>query len=281
MPVITFVPIEDAYVSEFFPTMNFGGSEVLFVGQYVGPGDIYRSLLKFDISAIPQFSTIESATLRLFIYRNDVGAEVKPTSVFRALSNFGEDTVTFDNMPSVPVTPESTLNVMAEINVYLEWDITDLVKGWYDGSVPNNGIVIKGQESAPALIGFRSKEFGDSSNWPLLEVSFSSGVLTSYPVKMVTTGDSYAGSTAIPLGARRLASFGVVNTSALNSATVKVQLSPDGINWVDDSAEVVILAGNSTVLNTTGAMEFARLAYKSTALLLPANLQIYPSTAEP
>lgn len=283
MATVTFTPTQDAYISEFFSNQNFGGASALFVGLYQGVNDIYRSLLKFDISSIPTDSTIISAKLRLYIFRNDFPLISKPIQVYRLLSDFNESTVTYANQPPIPGTSDATLTVTNEINTYLEWDVTNLASGWHNGSIVNNGIMLKGLESTSSIVGFRSKEYIDSSTWPQLNVVYSKGAFTEYPVENVTTSDSYAGSTAIPLGTGN-ATFGIVNTGALNSALVKVQLSPDGVNWIDDlplAMTVPVLApGGTQIINTQGHMNYARVAFKNAAPLLSTTLSIYAAVAE-
>lgn len=283
MATVTFTPVQDAYISEFFSTQNFGGVNALFVGLYQGVNDIYRSLLKFDISSIPANSTIISAKLRLYIFRNDFPLLSKPIQIYRLLSSFDEFTVTFANQPPIPVASDATLTITNELNTYLEWDMTNLASGWYNGSIVNNGIMIEGLESTSSIVGFRSKEYIDSSTWPQLEIVYTKGVLTEYPVENVATSDSFAGSTAIPLGTGA-ATFGIVNTGTINSALVKVQLSPDGVNWIDDLPLAVTLPslvpGATQIINTQGNMDYARVAFKNAAPLLSTTLSIYAAVKD-
>lgn len=53
MPVTTFTPIQNVYISSAYPDQNFANrtqGDVLFVGTFTSPNDIYRSLLLFDVS---------------------------------------------------------------------------------------------------------------------------------------------------------------------------------------------------------------------------------------
>ncbi|EKQ54022.1 DNRLRE domain-containing protein, partial [Clostridium sp. Maddingley MBC34-26] len=72
MPTAVINPIADAYISQSNPNANFGLSDFLFTGKLAGPDNIYRSLLKFNISgAIPAGSTITNVSLNLFVFRKD------------------------------------------------------------------------------------------------------------------------------------------------------------------------------------------------------------------
>ncbi len=80
----------------------------------------------------------------------------------------------------------------------------------------------------------------------------------------VTTADAYTGSTGRDISLQTLTSFFVNNTGA-NSATVKVQISPDNTLWVDDSTEFTVAAAETKVLTPTRFANYARIAYKSTS----------------
>lgn len=95
----------------------------------------------------------------------------------------------------------------------------------------------------------------------------------------VTTDDVYEGSTQRDISLQRQFSFFVNNTSA-NSATVKVQISPDGTLWVDDSTEFTIEGSETMVLGPNKFANFARISYKSTTTGSDASLTIaYQSQA--
>jgi len=49
MAKITLTPFQDAYIAEYFPDQNFGSSDALFISRFQGAGDIYRSLIQFDL----------------------------------------------------------------------------------------------------------------------------------------------------------------------------------------------------------------------------------------
>lgn len=109
----------------------------------------------------------------------------------------------------------------------------------------------------------------------------------------VTTGDTWAGSSAIPLGPRTV-SFAVVNTGDTNDAAVGLEISPDGVAWAWvaflTTGGVIILTplpasgytGDSTlVINTTGYTgAYARITYTCRTGHGPTTLSIYPISTE-
>lgn len=285
MPTSTFSSTQDAYISQYFPNQNFGGAPILYVGLFQGLTDRYRSLLSFDISSLPSGIDITSAILRMYISRNDIPIIPKSINVYRLTDSFTEDTVTYSNQLSTGATPDSTATITSEINTFIEWDITDLVREWYTGSVPNNGIMLTGIETARSLVGFWSREYLDSILRPTLIIQYSTlpeEGLIEYPEETVTTTDTWTGSTPIPLGSRN-ATFGIINIGSANSAQVVVQLSPDGTTWIDNILPFVSIStfapGNHLIMNTDGHMEYARVAFKSVIAGMPATLAIYAATA--
>ncbi|WP_432401177.1 DNRLRE domain-containing protein [Wukongibacter sp. M2B1] len=283
MQTFSFLPTQNVYVLSFSPNTNFSGENVLFVGQFSGDNSDYRSLLQFDVSFIPIGSTIIEARLKLFISRNDEPGLAKPTGVFRLLDNFDEGTVTFNSQPSADSIAADTTIINAEIATFITWEITDLVTGWYNGSIPNNGIIMIGVEDEPSLTGFRSTYFSDSSKWPLLEIDFVQGITTQFSEENPNTTDSFTGSNSISLGPIS-ATFAIKNTGATNNAEVKLQISPDGTTWFDNNLPFVSVAtlgpGETVTLNTDGNMAFARVAYKSQNVGQSTSLSIFPATTE-
>ncbi|VBB09798.1 Hypothetical protein LUCI_5096 [Lucifera butyrica] len=91
----------------------------------------------------------------------------------------------------------------------------------------------------------------------------------------VTTSDTLTGSTPrnISLLNFPTVSFYVGNTSATNFAEVSVQISPDGVNWVDLGGTTV--AGNGqAVLTPSSFLQYARVAFQSSTPGFPATLVI-------
>ena len=171
MTTLTFSPTEDAYVAQAYGNQNTGGATSLFIGRFTGPGDNYRSFVKFDISAIPALSTITTATLNLFVYRKDV-AGAQTASIYRPLTSFNQNTVTWNNAPvSIPTTDAVSIT-NNNLNTFISINILDLVQGWYSGAITNTGVEIIGVETSNALIGFRSEDYSDPNQRPFLQVEY-------------------------------------------------------------------------------------------------------------
>jgi len=69
MPQLIIQPsTADNVLLSAFPTTNYGTSVNLNVGRVDASGGIYRSLLKFDCSALPNYITVTFALLRFYVY---------------------------------------------------------------------------------------------------------------------------------------------------------------------------------------------------------------------
>ncbi|MGI6128342.1 MAG: DNRLRE domain-containing protein [Planifilum sp.] len=268
MPISVFNPIQNVYIASAYPDTNFANrtkGDVLFVGTFTGAADIYRSLLQFNLSepthGIPPNSTIRAATLVLNMYRNDrlFAAQV---SVYRLLDFFNQKTVTFNSAPGSsfpariagPDTP-----VVSPSSVRL--GVTELVRGWYSGTIPNTGVELRGIEDAnDNIIGFRSTRFPDSTVWPSLEVVWAKGTVS------ITTTDSLIGapnqSRVVDMRGQEQATFLINNTTNGNLQGF-VQVSQDnGATMINDPSTLFnLLPGQQTVINYTTAADLVRVRF--------------------
>lgn len=271
MASITLQPYQDAYISEWYANQNFGSNSALFVSQYKQPKDDYRSLLHFDLSSIPSSSTIEKAELLLCMYRNEVITDIY-VNVHRLLNNWNQYTVTWSSAPSFSSMIDGSLFVSGATPLGPHSiDVTDLVKGWYDGSIPNNGMMLVGNEMNNDLVAFRSTNYMSSNAWPMLSIKFVEGILESYEVQKITIPDCppdypIIESSPIILGPREKATFLIWNTSHSPCVKAMVQVGfdnrPDAVffdagPW--NKLEPQGFPGEAVALSTTDAAELARV----------------------
>lgn len=272
MAKLSLLPFQDVYISEWYANRNFGSKTALFVSQYLQPGDDYRSLLQFTLDTIPSTSTIEKATLELMAYRNEVSGPPLNITVHRLLNNWNQHAVTWANQPKISKTPDSVVTILGETpneKVYI--DMTDLVRGWYEGFIPNNGLLLKGNERSNDLVGFRSTNFDESDTWPKLHIQYVQGILTSLPMETLIIPDPsqcapLEASAPVPLGPRKKATFLIKNDSddANVMAMLQVGYSDDPTAVFFDAGPWVHLTpscypGEAVALSTDDAAEFARV----------------------
>ncbi|MCP5092993.1 MAG: DNRLRE domain-containing protein, partial [Gammaproteobacteria bacterium] len=153
---------EDAEIYDQAPDDNYGDAAETWVSS--ASGDTTRSLLRFNMGAIPAGARILGATLSLH-HKSGSGAD-QPVSAHRIMNPWSEDAVTWNSRESgtnwdtaggdfdsvaVATTP------VGPANEGYEWDITPLVQGWVDGSYPNYGVAL-----TAAIDGMPGEEFHTS-----------------------------------------------------------------------------------------------------------------------
>ncbi len=173
---IFFPPKKDSYVAEYNPGKNYGGLSYLFCGRFQGPGDIYRSLIQFDFTSlggnyIPPGSDIVSAKVLLHMFRNET-REPTILGAYMVKQLWHEFTVSWSTQPLFADTPTGTTTIKPGYLGLVCLDVTALVRGWYDGSIANMGLLLRGPENRDGILGFYSREHEDSTLWPRLAVEY-------------------------------------------------------------------------------------------------------------
>ncbi|MEA5008097.1 DNRLRE domain-containing protein, partial [Clostridium tyrobutyricum] len=152
-------------------------SSVLYTGEYTrykNCPDSYRSLLKFDIpGSIPSKCKITKALLYIYVNRKDKDHCSYPSqtvTVYNNLVNFSQNTVTWSNAPNISITLYKTKISNRDIGHYVKFDITNLVRDWYNNTIVNNGLTLVGIEDTPyTIIGYDSSR---GANSPYLSIDY-------------------------------------------------------------------------------------------------------------
>ena len=99
-------------------------------------------LIEFtDLSALSSAATINSAKLGL--YRYDAYYTGNPLNLdAHQITSPWAETVTYSTKPSYNSTIESSVTVSGTSPTWYEWDVTNLVQQWIDGSATNYGVAI-------------------------------------------------------------------------------------------------------------------------------------------
>lgn len=266
MPVSYFTPVKNVYIASAYPDENFSDrvlGNVLFAGTFTGANDIYRSLLQFKLDepyhGIPPNSTIESALLTLNMYRND-NIGTASVEVFRLGDFFDEKTVTFNNAPPVVIGGPVVIPGFAQGNININMTLT--VEGWYDGSIPNTGIELRGLENANNnILGFRSTRFPNIGFWPSLQVSWSKGTLSRTIFEQISGFPRL--SSLVDMSGKEQVTF-IINNSTNGTLQGSILLINSGIVPVSDpSTQFSIPPGQQRVINYTAAVDFVRLSFTS------------------
>jgi len=168
---------KDSFVRGTLPSNNYGNDPQLFVVDYSSPSTA-RTYIEFDLSIIPNNAVIVSADLELFFYVYDSEPNLHDVGVYAVAYSWDEMTITWNNQPAFSTVAEDVipLGLAGTGNTFVSWDIKDLVQRWVSSTTPNHGVVLKATSelgtSARLFAGFRSSDWGISSERPRLIVSY-------------------------------------------------------------------------------------------------------------
>ncbi|MCJ7620847.1 MAG: DNRLRE domain-containing protein [Anaerolineae bacterium] len=163
-PPNTFDSVADACVLQGYATTNFGSTTDMWAGydDYLSPdGKIARSLIRFNLSAIPTGTSVNSAVLGVYLVSSyDFPDKTRTITTYRIASGWSESTVTWNNQPSFS-TAYGSAPVTDSAWGWYSFDVTNLVRGWINGTIPNNGVMLRGPEwsgSDSSWKGFSTRE---------------------------------------------------------------------------------------------------------------------------
>jgi hypothetical protein len=115
---------EDVQVRSALPDRNFGTATELYAGSY--GAQVYRSFLKFDLSALPGDKEVKKAVLR--VWHRFSGATKPDISVHAAGDGWSELQITWNNAPDMDDEACDTVTLSEGYTEY-EWDVTEAVVG--------------------------------------------------------------------------------------------------------------------------------------------------------
>lgn len=158
---------------------NYSNVSYLSVGDNI-LGTKNYALLKFGIEDIPPLTKILSAQLTLNLKSAYIDSGDATLSIHRLLNEWDPTTATYNTSGSnswswpelySPVS-SSVLTLESTTAGSREWDLTQLVQGWVDGSIPSNGFAIVANDQLNSA-SFDSANASDSSLAPTLEIQFT------------------------------------------------------------------------------------------------------------
>ena len=145
------VNISDTFVSSAKPSTNMRingvASGSLVVGREASAYGKTRSLLKMDkLPKLPAGSVIVGADLILLNYYSYSANKSMIVDVRRATANWSQKTATWNNSNNIYENEVQDYYIVPQnenpINKFDTWEITRLVKGWYEGTIPNYGVML-------------------------------------------------------------------------------------------------------------------------------------------
>lgn len=293
------------------PTTNYDTSWRLSVGTTTTGAA--RALIKFALPTVPAGTTVTSADLQLYYDQTfTTGSNNVPMQALAANAAWDPTTATWNNASSIGGSVAGTTQMTAnQLGVWNDFPVTSTVQSWLNGTLANNGFVLKATSEStlgkggPRYEGAGYYYNGEVKNYPKLVINYGvPGVTVNPPTVIHSTGaelswPAYANNTGNT--ANDLAEYQVHRSIYQTfTPTASTEISPvaSGTTNFVDSTAVPTPANNSdpygnayyymVVVKTKsgqlipGPTTVVRLPEAGrTTLLIPAQSATTLSSAEP
>jgi hypothetical protein len=168
--------VQDSWIDANQPDANFGGDTSLHVGLVMDPATgrlgERQTLVQFDLSGLPAGATIVTATLQLYqtAASGSDAYQIRPDA---ALASWQEAAVTWNSRPATGNLGDPALT-LDYASGWKQWDVTQIVRAWQTGRMPNYGIVLVGLNVGvpPSERVFASR---NATAWPTLTIVYEGG----------------------------------------------------------------------------------------------------------
>ncbi|MFZ5942996.1 MAG: DNRLRE domain-containing protein [Bacillota bacterium] len=260
MAVVYLTPEIDTYVYNQLPDENFSFASEMLIG-YSKPDNIYRSILKFGLENIHMPAYINKGIMRLYLCANEYNF-TKCIDVHTILTPYDGHRVTYNTQPQYGVPYDSSAVLHSEKCQFIEWNLTELVRGWHSGRISNNGILLKTRtEKQPGLVSFASKDNSYKPFQPHLLLDYCqkdviniNAVYTVLPIPAYTEAFNTVGCS--------MASFFVMNQGCCD-IKASLEVSPDSIHWFEEENMQIVHPEKMAVLVPRIYGRYTRLKFFS------------------
>ncbi len=163
---------DDTYLRSKLATTNYGSATTLQHDLNDSTGGNEYSLLKWNVSSIPAAAAVQTVTLGFTVSNSSAGAY----NVYQYNNAWVESTATWTNQ-----TPDSYLGSLVGTitatstgtkSITLNAAGVAMVQGWVNGTVTNNGILIKSASTTDGL-DIRSSEYSTVASRPMLTIQYA------------------------------------------------------------------------------------------------------------
>jgi hypothetical protein len=172
-PETNFWMSQDTYIASGQPTNNFGSATNMGIGYNLSGPQAMRILMQFNLSGIPSNATVNSAVVYLYqvsaVGQADMGFQAQ-----YAVSNWNEYNATWNNANYIGGATLPVGNFPGTIG-WLSFNAVNLFRSWVNGSEPNYGLIITGNES-PSSSNYRYFYSSNAGgNRPYVDISYTTG----------------------------------------------------------------------------------------------------------
>ncbi len=154
--------IHDTFISQKLPNTNYKGADRLGVGNGSASG-VTRSFIMFDLPALSSGDIVTKANLNLSLYT--ANTTTRQINVHKVNGNWNTSTLTWNNAPGFNPRIEEYQLVNSNNGGNFAWDVTGIVKDWYN-SGNNYGLMLKYNDESAGYNEFLSSDCSDTySAW--------------------------------------------------------------------------------------------------------------------
>lgn len=216
---------KDTQISEENKANNWGIGTVFNFGQDSGAYS-YRSLLEFDLSAIPTNSSISNADLTLTISGGQTGSIT--VDLLKVTSSWTELGTTWNDQPSFDSAILSSVTSSVNSGVYVFTSLQKVFQDWINGIFPNYGFLIKGrnEDAVSNFKGAFSSDHATLSQRPKISITYNAPP-TVPTVTSPNGGETWNSSHTVAWNPS------TDDATAQASLQYQIQLTTDGTNWSD------------------------------------------------
>ena len=138
--------IDTTFISSGNAGSNYSGKLELLVGKESSSYKNCRTLVKFTLPQLKTGDMVVDADLNLYLYAIDFYSAGTPDLQVNAhllTENWNLGSVTWNNQPAYDTTILDYNYIERNEEGFQPFDITEAVKGWYEGTKANHGILLK------------------------------------------------------------------------------------------------------------------------------------------
>ena len=163
----------DTFVNQNAPNTNYGNQTFLVAAE--SAGSYAGILIKFNVSSIPSYADITSSKLKLYFYTSPTNAtnEINISTRLITSNSWNESNVTWNTRPSYS-TQYSDKKALTNNYGWIEFNVTEIVERWINGSNPNYGItIVPDTASVNTEKRFYSSDSSNTTLRTVLEINYS------------------------------------------------------------------------------------------------------------
>lgn len=261
---------------------NPGANWTMRIGRYNEENE-YRVFFNISIDEIPQDAKILGAKLFINIIDVESGYLNKLTP-YQLIDDWSINTVTWCNQPGFSKDMSGQSVNISRKSQYI-FDITTILQNWHKYKIPNYGIVLKTKEIYDS--GFVTMSTGENESCGAkVEICYeskchceTSSTKFISAVEEFNTNDFYSFSKLKNTSLTTTVMYFVENLG-VNEITANLQVSPDGVNFIDEPAKISPRFNQLKFIVPCIFAKFTRVAVKNVNPLETSRVKIWYQAQE-